>query len=121
MRGHESIFCEGVCQGWMHRTCIGLSKKAFQSTKESPEPCLCHYCSSVAQQSEIQQLKATVSALQAEIESLKCNSSSPETTNYSDDNQDAATYASIVNSGQSILTPVLTIPKSILAPNTDRS
>ena len=99
----------------MHITCVGLSKKAFQSARESPEPYLCHYCSSVSQQSEIQQLKETVIALQAEIESLKCNRSIPETTNSPADNQDAATYASAVNSGQSILRPVPIIPKRVNA------
>ena len=82
--GQESILCEGeCCQGWIHRTCAGLSKRAFQIVTGSADPFLCHYCSSLTLQREIKQLKQTVSSLQAEVESLRSVGNSPETTAYS--------------------------------------
>ena len=103
--GQESILCEGeCCQGWIHRTCAGLSKRAFQIATGSADPYLCHYCSSLTVQREIKQLKQTVSSLQAEVESLRSVGNSPETTAHSSSpriNQDRATYASVTNTGQS--------------------
>ena len=28
---HDSIFCDGACNGWLHRRCAGLPKAAFQA------------------------------------------------------------------------------------------
>ena len=37
--GQESILCEGeCCQGWIHRTCAGLSKRAFQIARNLLTP-----------------------------------------------------------------------------------
>lgn len=106
--GQESILCEGeCCQGWIHRTCAGLSKRAFQIARESADPYLCHYCSSLTLQREIKQLKQTVSSLQAEVESFRSAGNSPEITAPPSPgiNQDRATYASVTNTGQSNPTP----------------
>ena len=27
--GEDAIFCEGECQIWLHRKCVGLMKNAF--------------------------------------------------------------------------------------------
>ena len=27
--GHDEVFCEGDCQGWIHRQCAGLTHPAF--------------------------------------------------------------------------------------------
>ena len=102
--GQESILCEGeCCQGWIHRTCAGLSKRPFQIARESADFYLCHYCSSLTLQREIKQLKQTVSSLQAEVESLRSVGNSPEITAPPSPgiNQDRAIYASVTNTGQS--------------------
>lgn len=117
VKGHESIFCEGECQGWMHRTCAGLSTVAFQAAVESSAPYLCHYCASVTQQNEIKQLREMVDVLKAEIESIKHKTKSSEVINSNPPpgEQRKVTYASLVNSGQptnTSATPISAIPKS---------
>ncbi len=52
-----SIFCDGVCQVWMHRICTGLSANAFKHAKESLDEYLCHYCSSLCLKEEVKTLK----------------------------------------------------------------
>ncbi len=63
----DSIFCEGVCKDWMHRTCAGLSKAAFESARESPDDYFCHYCDSRCLKEEIKALKWRISSLEAEL------------------------------------------------------
>ncbi len=72
-QGQESIFCEGDCQGWIHRTCACLSKKAFEAAKESDLPFFCNNCHNQKQELEIAQLRSTVAALQDELSELKSN------------------------------------------------
>ena len=60
-----SIFCEGTCKGWMHETCAGLSKIAFNIASKSDDDFLCHYCSSKCMRDEIKALKERVSSLEA--------------------------------------------------------
>ena len=38
----DSIFCEGECQGWIHRVCAGMSQKIFQTLDNPDTPFLCH-------------------------------------------------------------------------------
>ncbi len=40
-KGHDSIFCDGTCQGWLHRTCAGIPKLIFQDISSSQDPFLC--------------------------------------------------------------------------------
>ncbi len=71
----DSIFCEGICNDWMHRTCAGLSKVAFKAASESEDKFHCHYCSSKCLRDEIKALKDKVSYLDASLKSQ------PATTN----------------------------------------
>ena len=63
----DSIFCEGVCKDWIHRTCAGLSKSAFESARDSPDDYFCHYCYSRCLKDEIKVLRERVSLLEAEL------------------------------------------------------
>ena len=67
VKEQELVFCAGECDGWMHRICAGLSRKAFQSAKSSSSPFLCHYCQNEKQNREIQHLQATISELEEKI------------------------------------------------------
>ena len=89
----ESILCEGECEGWIHRICAGLSKKAFKLAQESSLPFLGHYCSSTAQTNEIKALKEEVSLLQAKLAAAKTIENSPVTQNAS--LQQSQSYASV--------------------------
>jgi len=60
--GHEAVFCEGECQGWIHRHCAGLTRPAFNSLSASI-PYLCSYCTCTRQYKEICSLKDTIEDL----------------------------------------------------------
>ncbi len=77
-KGEDSIFCEGVCQGWMHRHCVGISKPAFSALNASPDPFLCTYCSNT----KITELRQSIDALKNEVTSLKQQLSSGRSTSY---------------------------------------
>ncbi len=61
----ESIFCEGICKGWLHRICAGISKTAFKAASESDSDYYCHYCSSKCLRDEIKVLKEKITSLEA--------------------------------------------------------
>ena len=68
--GHDAVFCEGDCQGWIHRTCAGLTRPAFDNLSEST-PYLCSYCTFTKQYKEICELKETVKKLTSKITELE--------------------------------------------------
>lgn len=70
-KGQDAIMCEGDCQGWLHRSCAGISKKAFQAVIYSSDPFLCHHCLQTCHQSEISGLKQASDALKSELHLLK--------------------------------------------------
>ena len=45
----DSIFCEGMCDGWIHRYCAGLSTTAFLHFQASSEPFICPHCKLLTQ------------------------------------------------------------------------
>lgn len=51
--GHAAIQCEGVCGGWLHRQCAGLSVIAFETASKSSDPFYCPQCKLGKQQLEI--------------------------------------------------------------------
>jgi hypothetical protein len=70
-KGHDSVFCDGVCQEWIHRQCAGLSTTAFLAVSQSANPFHCPRCLLFQQSKEIESLKASVEKLTSEICSLK--------------------------------------------------
>uniref|UniRef100_A0A1X7TD91 PHD-type domain-containing protein n=1 Tax=Amphimedon queenslandica TaxID=400682 RepID=A0A1X7TD91_AMPQE len=67
---HDSIFCEGTCQAWVHRGCGGLSKSAHEKAKGLQTWC-CPQCRLDAQSNEISALKKEVTDLTKQFSSLK--------------------------------------------------
>ena len=63
--------CEGSCQRWYHRWCVGICREQFQPLIESSEPFLCHLCTTRKQQGVILELQENVRALSAEVVQLK--------------------------------------------------
>lgn len=101
-KGQDSILCEGDCQGWLHRTCAGISKKAFIEATASDQPFYCHYCRCNLQEEEISQLKITITDLRAELKALKNSAAPPEDE---PSNTPRATYASVTNPTTSFSAP----------------
>ena len=69
--GQEALFCEGTCQCWYHRLCVGVGQVRFQKLTESSEPFLCPTCTSENQQKATEELRGNVQALTTEILELK--------------------------------------------------
>ena len=86
--GDEAVFCEGDCQGWIHRKCAGLTRPAFLKLGESDSQYLCSHCMLVNQNSEINKLMNTIKDLNASIvsltETITLLQSSVNNTNQSD-------------------------------------
>ena len=68
--GQDAVFCEGDCQGWIHRMCAGLSRPAFDNLNEST-PYLCSFCTCTKQYKEICDLKETVKSLSNKLAKLE--------------------------------------------------
>jgi len=69
--GDDAVFCEGYCQGWSHRKCIGFSKQLFKVMCESDDQFLFSYCLLACYQKEIVELSDKVKTLSLEIAQLK--------------------------------------------------
>ena len=61
--GEEAIYCEGVCCGWLHRHCVGLSVSQFAHMSTGTQSFYCVYCTLQQQALEIKELKKTVKTL----------------------------------------------------------
>lgn len=93
---NEALYCEGDCQGWLHRKCVGMTKKLYLTLGQSEEPYICPHCKLNAYQEEINNLKGTIKSLTDELTHLK----SKEESTYSavaaaSDEQDPATSHSV--------------------------
>ena len=75
-KGQDSVFCEGSCQGWLHRTCAGLSKSMFKviSSPEHNCPFYCLYCTHVRYSDQISNLKSTIEDLSGKLAKLESQS-----------------------------------------------
>ena len=68
--GEDAVFCEGSCQGWLHRKCAGLTRPAFDKLGEPDAQYLCSYCMNVSQSMEVSKLADTIKNLNTAITSL---------------------------------------------------
>ena len=69
--GDDAVFCEGKCNAWIHRTCIGLSKQSYEALSESESPYLCPHCTLSKQTKEIEDLKQLVKSLAENLSAAK--------------------------------------------------
>ena len=51
--GEEAVFCEGSCQGRIHRIFVGVTCPAFEKLGEPDTQYLCSHCMLVSQSKEI--------------------------------------------------------------------
>ena len=75
-KGQDAIMCEGECKGWYHRTCAGITTKAFQEATNSPHPFYCHQCTTKRHETNIAELKASIQSLKGELADLKAKTQS---------------------------------------------
>ena len=68
--GEDAVFCEGECQGWLHRRCAGITRTAFHKLGETDKVYLCSYCTSVKQSNEISKLSDIITELHSAVTSL---------------------------------------------------
>ena len=69
--GDDAVYCEGICDTWMHRKCVGMSKIVFDNLGGSNDPYLCPTCVISKQSKEISKLRVLVKSLTSELSSLK--------------------------------------------------
>ena len=67
----QALFCEGLCNGWYHRYCAGVSVPHFQRLSTSSEPFFCAECYQARCSDEIDEMKRTVCSLKDEIVCLR--------------------------------------------------
>ena len=82
--GEDAIFCEGECQIWLHRKCVGLTKNAFTLISSSKEPYLCPYCSNNHYKKEVNELKELVKSLTDRLSTLEQQSCSADSASITD-------------------------------------
>jgi len=66
----EAVFCAGVCQGWLHRKCAGLTHPAFDRLGELDTQYLCTHCAMESQGKEISKLTDMIKGLSTAITTL---------------------------------------------------
>ena len=80
--GHDAVFCEGECQGWIHRHCAGITRPVFEKLLSESAPYLCPHCTYSKQYNEISALKETIKTLTDKISKLEGNQTSHPKTIY---------------------------------------
>ena len=100
MKCQDALYCDGSCQSWMHRACIGLSLKAFEAYNVSSKPYICPHCTIDSQnkeivclRNEIASLHTTISDINRSLSQSQHNTIVPESTVSSD--LSTKTYASV--------------------------
>ena len=69
--GHDAIYCEGACDGWLHRQCAGLSKVVFKSFQDSDKPFYCPHCRISNYEAQFNNMKSTIASLEQRVNSLE--------------------------------------------------
>ena len=72
--GQDSIYCEGLCDGWIHRRCAGLSVRAFNQLVDPNKKSTsfhCPHCRLLQLSNEVVELKETVSKISSTLENLQ--------------------------------------------------
>ena len=71
--GDDSVQCNGLCDGWIHRHCAGLSLALFEEISRSDDPFFCPSCCAAQNQAEIISLKSALASLTSEVSTLKAS------------------------------------------------
>ena len=63
----DALFCEGVCQKWIHRCCAGVTRYHFEKLSKSDDPWYCPCCTVVSQNKQIDSLTCKIEFLMTEL------------------------------------------------------
>ena len=72
---HDSIYCEGSCDRWLHRCCAGLSKVLFNVWIDSDDPFYCPHCRLSRHAELLSSMQSTIQSLLQDVASLKSRQS----------------------------------------------
>ena len=63
----EALYCEGICQRWLHKYCAGVTSAQYAAMSSTPYPFLCVGCFHTKQTDELTKLKSIINTLQDEV------------------------------------------------------
>jgi len=112
--GDDAIMCDGICSGWLHRRCAGLSKAAYIELSKSDDPFYCPQCRLNKQQLELDAMRKTVEELASKLTNV-CNKLSNGTLSLEvSEKTNSPTYCDITRRARgnetNIRSPVHSIP-----------
>ena len=88
----EGIQCEGICRGWFHFPCMGLSEEDIPALKQSAEVWKCDRCLAIA--TVISDLLTATERLSERLQSLEAqNKTLTERLDFLESNDNITTYA----------------------------
>ena len=93
----ETLFCDGSCQRWAHRYCLGVSEAAYKVIKEKSYKFRCFACLQIEHQDELAKLRDEVERLSSLLQSSKSTADSP--TDRAPDSARPMSYASAAQAG----------------------
>ena len=67
----EALYCEGICQRWLHKYCAGVTSAQYAAMSSTPDPFLCVGCFYTKQTDELTKLKSIINTLQDEVMQLR--------------------------------------------------
>ena len=67
--GEDSVFCEGACQKWLHRTCVGLSDATFEVIRKTNDNCkfYCYQCFVTSHEKQTKELHDSIALLTRQL------------------------------------------------------
>lgn len=109
--GEDSIYCEGSCQNWLHRTSAGLPDPAFEAIVKAKAPFHCFQCSLSSHASEIMDLRSQLASIAKKLADLESQSNvSPPVANGNPSYSDAVQSSLQQTNNNPIATRVTTNP-----------
>ena len=105
--GEDSIFCEGMCQRWLHHTCAGLTDPAFDLIRKSNDKFYCYQCFVITHYQQVQELRDSIDLLSKEVSSLKSQLLANAAASHYSDHLPVAglTYSDAVSGSQNQMAP----------------
>ena len=69
--GDDTVYCKGICKGWLHHKCVCMLKLFYDKISKSNNPYYCPNCIVAKQSEEIFQLRNRIKDLSAALAEMK--------------------------------------------------